>query len=188
MTRSFTAEPIDEAVIERMVDLATRAPSAGKSQGWHLIVLSGDEARRFWDISFPPERREGFLFPGLFEAPVLAIPLADPDAYVNRYAEPDKAHTGLGASADAWPTPYWTVDASMSVMTLLLAAEDEGLGALFFGIFSNEDAIRSELRIPDAMQILGVIALGWPAPETRAGLSASRPRRRPADVIHRGGW
>ena len=42
-----------------------------------------------------------------------------------RYAEEDKARTGLGAGADAWAVPYWWVDGGMAAMTLLLAAEVE---------------------------------------------------------------
>jgi nitroreductase len=191
MTRSFDGRPVDDGVIERIVDLATRAPSAGKAQGWHLVVLTGADVARFWDISLPEQDRPAFRWKRLLDAPVIAIPLADPGAYLARYSEPDKAATGLGATEDAWPTPYWTVDASMSVMTLLLAAEAEGLGALLFGIFRDEPTIRKTFGIPDRLQILGAIALGWPAPAQQidqAGLSAKRPRRRAADVIHRGGW
>lgn len=191
MTRSFDGRPIDDDVLERIVELATRAPSAGKTQGWHLVVLTGADAARFWDISLAAEDRPTFRWQRLLDAPVIAIPLADPGAYLARYSEPDKAATGLGATVDAWPTPYWTVDASMSVMTLLLAAEAEGLGALLFGIFREEPAIRTAFGIPDRLQILGAIALGWPTPAEQndhVGRSARRPRRRAADVIHRGGW
>ncbi|MCU1387059.1 MAG: putative oxidoreductase [Ilumatobacteraceae bacterium] len=200
MTREFADRPIDPALLDDLVDLATRAPSPGKTQGWHLVVLSGAETARFWDATMAPERRAGFRWQGLLTAPVIAIPLADPAAYVERYAEPDKARSGLGESADAWPTPYWTVDAAMSVMTLLLAAEDAGLGALLFGVFNGEDSLRTALEIPDRLQVLGAIALGWPRDHIAAGtedrtgdlakpgLSASRRRRRPAEVIHHGGW
>jgi len=191
MTRAFDRRPVADELIERMVDLATRAPSAGKTQGWHLIVLTGDDTRTFWDISLATEDRAAFRWKRLLDAPVIAIPLADPGAYLARYSEPDKAATGLGTGEDAWPTPYWTVDASMSVMTLLLAAEAEGLGALLFGIFREEPALRTAFGIPDRLQILGAIALGWPAVDESAdqtGRSARRPRRRAGDVIHRGGW
>jgi nitroreductase len=189
MTRAFATRSVDPQVIDDLVDLASRAPSAGKSQGWHLVLLEGADTERFWRHAFPPARRDGFAFPSLFHAPVIAIPLADPGAYVVRYAEPDKAATGLGAGADAWPTPYWTVDASMSVMTLLLAAEDAGLGALLFAVFSGEAEVRAELGIPDDLQLLGAVALGWPADDTSvAGASARRPRRKVTEIVHRGGW
>lgn len=192
MCRSFLTDPIDPSVIDGLVDLASRAPSAGKAQGWHLVVLEGPETARFWDVTLPTERRSQFRWPHLLDAPVIMLPFADPQAYVDRYAEPDKARTGLGESASAWPAPYWTIDASMSVMTLLLGAEDVGLGALFFGVFRDEHEVRAELGIPDHLELLGAIALGRPRTDdpdaVGTGLSAARPRRAPHEIVHRGGW
>jgi nitroreductase len=188
MCRSFRPDPVPSELVDHLVDLASRSPSAGKTQGWHLVVLEGDQTDRFWRHTFPAERRTGFTWPGLFAAPVVLLPFADPDAYVARYSEPDKARTGLGAGPDAWPTPYWTVDGAMSMMTLLLAAEDAGLGALFFAVFNGEREVRGELKVPDGLQLLGAIALGWPAPEPSSGISATRMRRSPNQIIHRNGW
>ena len=122
MTRSFKPDPLPDGLLEQFVDLANRAPSAGKTQGWHLVVLEGAETSRFWDITLPPMRRGAFRWKRLLEAPVIAIPLADPRAYVERYSEADKRASGLGAGTEALPAPYWTVDTSMSVMTMLLSA------------------------------------------------------------------
>lgn len=189
MCRTFRPEPVPSDVLDQIVDLAARSPSAGKTQGWHLVVLEGERTARFWNHAFPADRRAGFQWPGLFQAPVVALPFADPAAYVARYGEPDKAATGLGADADAWPTPYWTVDASMAVMTLLLAAEDVGLGALLFAVFNGESDVRAELGVPAGLQLLGAIALGWPAEaDERTGISAGRRRRSPSEIIHRDGW
>jgi nitroreductase len=195
MTRAFDpARPVPRALLDELVDLASRSPSAGKAQGWHLVVLEGDDTARFWDVTLPPERRGGFGWPRLLDAPVIALPLADPDAYVRRYAEADKAATGLGRSPDAWPVPYWTVDTAFAVMTLLLAAEDQALGALFFGVFQGEAELRVALGLPEHLQLLGAIALGWPAAEAdpdrpeSPGRSAGRRRRPPAEIIHRGAW
>ncbi|MEK7422595.1 MAG: nitroreductase family protein [Actinomycetota bacterium] len=189
MCRSFRSDPVDREVLDGLVDLASRSPSAGKAQGWHLVVLEGPDTDRFWRHAFPPERRTGFRWPGLFAAPVIALALVDPQAYVERYGEADKITTGLGTGAEAWPTPYWTVDGSMAVMTLLHAAEDHGLGALFFAVFRGAEEVRRELSIPGHLQLLGAIALGWPdGGEAAAGRSASRVRRDAAAIIHRGGW
>jgi nitroreductase len=188
MTRAFRPDPIEPAVLDELVELATRAPSAGKTQGWHLVVLEGPDTARFWDITLPVGRREGFRWVHLLDAPVIALPLADPHAYTRRYAEPDKARTGLGHGTHAWPVPYWTVDTSMAVMTLLLAAEDRGLGALFFGVFRGEAQLRRALGIPDELQLVGAIALGHPRDEREPGRSAHRRRRTPAEIIHRRRW
>jgi nitroreductase len=190
MTRDFLDQEVPVEVIEQLVDLASRAPSAGKTQGWHLVVLSGDQTAKFWDISLPPERRESFTWQGLLRAPVIALAFCDPDAYLTRYSEPDKARTGLGESVEAWSTPYWTVDGSMALMTLLLAAEDLGLGALLFGVFHGEAEIRVALKVPDRLQTLGAIALGYrsSADSSAAGRSAQRPRRGASEIIHIGEW
>ncbi|MGH9132376.1 MAG: nitroreductase family protein [Ilumatobacteraceae bacterium] len=192
MTRAFDNRPIEPDLLNALVDLASRAPSAGKAQGWHLVVLRGDETARFWDITLPPMRRGAFKWQRLLDAPVIALPLADQRAYTNRYSEPDKAGTGLGAGAQAWPAPYWTIDSAMAVMTLLLAAEDVGLGALFFGVFKGERRLRQQLAIPPGLDLLGAIALGHACDEPVAaespGRSSVRPRRRPNEIIHLGGW
>jgi nitroreductase len=189
MTRAFRPDPVPAGLLDELVDLASRAPSAGKTQGWHLVVLEGEETARFWDATFTAARRPGFAFPRLFDAPVIALPLADRQAYLDRYSETDKAGSGLGVSGDDWPVPYWTVDTAMAVMTLLLGAEDVGLGALFFGVFEGEGELCRSLGIPDGLELLGAIALGYPADvDARAGTSAARRRRPPGEIIHRGGW
>ena len=193
MTRAFDDRPIEPGVLETLVDLAARAPSAGKTQGWHLVVLEGDETSRFWDATLPAVRRDSFRWQRLLSAPVIALPLADSKAYVERYGEPDKAQTGLGAGASAWPVPYWTIDTSMAVMSLLLAAEDAGLGALFFGVFRGERELRQELGIPNGLELLGAIALGHPLADTGdaaagRGRSAGRGRRAATQIIHRSHW
>ncbi len=189
MTRSFTNQTVPAALLDDIVDLASRSPSAGKTQGWHLIVLEGDQTDRFWRHAFPITGRDGFTWPGLFTAPVIALAFADPTAYVDRYGEPDKISTGLGTSVEAWPTPYWTIDASMALMTLLLGAEDAGLGALLFAVFRGEQEVRAELGVPSGLQLLGAIALGWPdRTPLQAGTSAGRSRRTPAGIIHHDRW
>ncbi|MCB9373632.1 MAG: nitroreductase family protein [Microthrixaceae bacterium] len=189
MCRSFTTEPIVREVLDRVLDAGRRAPAAGNSDGTHLVVLEGPhETARYWDVTLPPARRAGFRWPHLLDAPVLVVPLADPSAYVDRYSEPDKAHTGLGAGPAAWPTPYWTVDTAFAAMSILLAAEDEGLGALFFGLFEHEHAVLAALGVPTGLEPIGTIALGRPRGDDRPGRSAGRPRPSLAEYAHRGGW
>ena len=194
MTRGFSTQPVDSKLVSQIVDLASRAPSAGKTQGWHALVITASDTAKFWDDTLAVEKREGFRWKQLLDAPVIALVFADPLAYVERYSEDDKAHTGLGASAEAWPTPYWTVDASFAAMTMLLAAEDAGLGALFFAVFNGEKELRTRLCVPDALQLIGAIAIGWPLEsdelnaKASASASANRTRRSADQIIHLNGW
>jgi nitroreductase len=191
MTRNFDAtRPVPRELLLDLVEMAGRAPSAGKTQGWHLLVLEGADTERYWKHTLPVEDRDKFGWKGLLAAPVIALPFADEAAYLERYSRPDKAPAGLGASADLWPSPFWTIDTSFSVMTLLLGAEDAGLGSLFFGVPRGEIELRRELGVPERLQLLGAIALGYRAPEgDRPVTLANRPVRRPPDaIVHFGGW
>jgi nitroreductase len=188
MVRAFAARPVERDLVDELIDLARRAPSAGNTQPWAFVVLEGAETARLWDVTLPPARRSAFRWQRLLDAPVVVVPLVAPGAYSARYAEPDKASTGLGAGEDAWPVPYWWVDGGMAVHGLLLAATDAGLGALFFGLFEHEGAALAALGVPEGWRALGAVALGWPAGDGEPGRSAGRPRPDLPSVIHRGGW
>jgi nitroreductase len=188
MTRAFLPEPIGDEVVHSLIDLALRAPAAGKTQGTHFVVLTGDDVTAFWNDTLPDEKRATFRWKQLLNAPVIILPFVDPLAYVARYAETDKAATGLGAGVDAWPTPYWTIDGSFAVMSLLLAAHDAELGALFFAVFNGEQLLRMRLGVPEHVQLLGAIALGNAVREGEKGRSASRPRMPLDEAIHPSRW
>lgn len=189
MTRAFSTEPLERELLDRLVELASRAPSAGKSQGFNLVVFEGSDTATFWDVTLPSDERSTFAWPRLLDAPVIALVCADKRAYLERYSEPDKVHTGLGGSEEAWPAPYWTIDAAFSTMLLLGAAHDVGLGSLFFALARGEQELRDTCEIPDDVEILGVLALGWPLESgARKGRSATRPRRTASSILRFRSW
>ncbi len=192
MVRAFEGRPLPAGALDTILELGLHAPSAGFSQGWAFVVLEGpDQTRRYWDLTLPPAERERFGWAGLLAAPALIIPLAHAQAYVDRYGEPDKATAGLGRSADDWPVPYWLIDTAMSSMLMLLAAVDQGLGALFFGIFDHEDQLMADLGVPEGYRPIGTIAVGYRSSEPgadRPSGSLARGRRPLDEVVHRGGW
>jgi nitroreductase len=186
MVRNFEDRPVPAEALERILDHARRAPSAGHTQGSVFLVLEGPEQTgRFWDCTFAEERRAGFRWPGLFRAPVVILPCASRDAYLDRYAEPDKGWADRDEAR--WPVPYWDVDCGFATMAMLLTAVDEGLGALFFGIFDGVPALRMAFGIPEEWHPIGAVAVGWPAPDEPSP-SLRRGRRPAAEVIRRGRW
>lgn len=186
MVRNFEDRPVPAGALRRILDHARRAPSAGHTQGSAFLVLEGPEqVGRFWDCTFPAGRRSGFRWPGLFRAPVIVVPCASKEAYLDRYAEPDKGWTDRDEAR--WPVPYWDIDCGMATMAMLLTAVDEGLGALFFGIFEGLGELRAEFGIPDEFHPIGAVALGRPAPDEPSP-SLRRGRRPEDEVIHRGHW
>lgn len=188
MTRNYLGRPVAVDVVDRVLDAGRRAPTAGWSQGVDFLALEGaEQTEAYWSCTFAEGTRDSFRWPGLFRAPVLVLPLANARAYLDRYSEPDKAASGLGQGEERWPVPFWLTDAAMAAQNILLAAVDEGLGALFFGIFSGEDALRRHFAIPAGIRPIGTIALGWPDTD-ELSRSLARPRRSPDEVIHRGHW
>ncbi len=184
MVRAFARRELPAELVARLLENAQRAPSAGFSQGFEFLVLEGyDQTERFWGATFS-EGRERFPWPGLFDAPLIIVPCAHKQAYLDRYAEPDKGWTDRDEGR--WPVPYWTVDTAFATLLILQTAVDLGLGALFFGIF-QEQAFRSAFGVPAAFQPAGAIAAGYPLPDRPSG-SLARGRRSPAEVIHRGRW
>lgn len=198
MVRRYDGRPVDPAVVDRMLEHAVRAPSAGFSQGWAFLVLdTAADVARFWEVTTPadaPSATEAQQAPpgrwlaGMRTAPVVVVPLSCRDAYLARYAEPDKAASGRGGDADErWPIPYWHVDTGMASLLILQTAVDEGLGACFFGIPPERvTAFRDAFGVPGDHTPVGAITVGHPAPGGSRGSAIRRERR--TDVVHRGRW
>lgn len=189
MVRSYRTDTVAPALIDELLLLSSKGPSAGNTWGTHFVVLEGtDQTARYWNVTLPESQRPSFPWPGLLRAPVIILPCGDAAAYVERYQQSDKAGTGLGEGVDAWPIPYWHVDTAMATMTLLHAATDAGLGALFFGVFDHESAVCEALAIPASVRPIGAVAIGWPADDDRPSKSAARGRPALGSIVHRGGW
>ena len=186
MVRRFDARPLPAGTLDRILHSATRAPSAGFSQGLDLLVLEGPEAvRGFWAATTDP--RFGTPYSSA-EPPAIVLVLSDKQAYLDRYAAPDKAGLGMEVE-EGWPVPYWDMDAAMAVMLMLLTAVDEGIGAWWFGVFHGAGALLRDLGVPEGRRLVGAVALGHPAADDRPGGSARTRPRRPLDqVVHRGRW
>jgi nitroreductase len=187
MVRNFDPDrPVPRTVVDRLLDLAIRAPSAGFSQGWAFLVLSAPEERdRFWAATTPGTPPDSWLR-GISRAPLLLVPHASRDAYLDRYAEPDKGWTDRNEAR--WPVPYWYVDAGFASLLILLGAVDEGLGACFFGIPPDFLATyRAAFDVPPTYTPVGAIAIGYPAPDRRSP-SLRRGRRPVPEVSHWGRW
>jgi nitroreductase len=188
MVRSFLDHPVDAGSVDRILDCARRGPSAGFSQGFEFLVLEGPEQTgRYWDATFQPEDRHDFEWAGLLRAPLIIVPLAHKQAYLDRYAQPDKGW--FDKDEAHWPVPYWLVDTSFAALLILLAVVDEGLGAVFFGIQEGgSDRFRQAFSVPEEYSPIGAVAIGYPVPDDRSA-SSPRPRRRPLEqIVHRGHW
>lgn len=186
MVRRFDPlRPVEPAVVREVVANAMRAPSAGFSQGWDFLVMADvDARRRFWEVTSPAGRPADPWLTGVSGAPVLVLCLSHPQAYLDRYAEPDKGWTDRDPGR--WPVPYWDVDTGMAALLMLLTAVDQGLGALFFGVPGDRhDDVRRAFDIPGGRRLVGVVALGYEQERTTSP-SLRRGRRPTGEVVHWG--
>ena len=185
MVRNYDPAPIDREVIERIVEVARRAPSAGFTQGQSFLVVTDPETRRkIAELAGEAQYLASGFDPWLSRAPVHVVVCVSEAAYHSRYQEPDKVDD-QGREIE-WPVPYWWVDAGASMMLLLLAAVDEGLGAGFFG-FHRLEGLEELLGIPEDVKPIGVVTLGRPAPDRPSG-SLKRGRKPATETIRWERW
>lgn len=184
MVRRYLPNPVPAEVLERMVDVARRGPSAGFSQGQSFVLVT-DPAVRLRIAELAGEDRylaKGFD-PWISQAPAHVVICTSERDYRDRYREPDK----LGPDREVtWPVPFWYLDAGCSLMLLLLAAVDEGLAAGFLGLTSY-GGLRELLGIPEDVQPIGLVTIGAAAPDRRSG-SLDRGRRPAAEMVHHDRW
>lgn len=181
MIRNYSDEPVDRATVQRIVDAAVRGPSAGFAQGQYMVVVTDQAKRRDIAALADEERYAALGLPRwISSAPVHVVVCTSETDYHERYNEPDKLEEG--AEID-WPVPYWHVDAGATMMLLLLAAVDAGLGAGFFGV-RRLSGLKELLGIPDDVTPIGVVTIGHPRGEQPLG-SASRGRK---DRSHQVRW
>ncbi|MFM8482855.1 MAG: nitroreductase family protein [Actinomycetota bacterium] len=186
MTRSFAGGP-SFTEINSLCSEALRAPSAGFSQGVHLVILRDDDLADFWAESGAGRWFAG-RSDGVLQATTVVLVCGDQQAYLDRYAEPDKVGLGLDA-AENWAVPYWLTDAAMVAENLLLLVEERRWGALFFGMFADGEAYLRQLGVPPTVHCIGAVAIGFRDPRDRLSGSPSRRPRDPAtDHLHEGHW
>lgn len=155
MRRYDSRRPLDDALIQRLLEAATLAPSAGNLQSWHFVVVRQAQLRA--DLA----RAAGQRFVGL--APVIVVVCADL-ARIGPYY-------GLRGRE-----LYCLQDTAAAVENLLLAATALGLGACWVGAFAEGEVSRL-LELPRHLRPVALVPVGFPQTVPRM------PRRRPLTEV-----
>jgi nitroreductase len=159
--RGFSDRPLDDAMVERVLEAATFAPSAENSQPWHFVVVRddilrariGELTRQAWEAGGRDFERgripDGMLADvdrgatgGVAGAPVLVVVCGDSSFCLDAVLE-----------ASVYP----------AVQNLLLAATASGLGSALTTLamgFARE--LRDLLELPAHVRALAVVPLGYP--------------------------
>jgi len=165
--RRFHPDPLPEALVEELLDLACLAPSVGNAQPWRFVRVS-DPARRAAVIAdfercnasalaAQTEDRRGLYarlkLEGLREAPLQLAVFCD---------EATGQGHGLGRRTMPETLAYSTV---MAVHTLWLAARAKGLGMGWVSILDAE-AVAGILEVPLSWRLVAYLCLGRPQQES----------------------
>lgn len=188
MIRNYDPDrPIPEQLRHELLDAALRAPSAGFTQGWGFLVLEEPADRDlFWSATAQPDTEPDPWLTSMSRAPLLIIFFSNKSAYLDRYAERDKGWADR--SEKHWPVPYWHIDTGFAALLAHLAAVDRELGSCFFGVPADRvEELREAFGVPAEFQPVGVLSVGYPAPDRRS--PSLRRGKRPVDsVVHLGRW
>jgi len=147
-TRVFTHEDVSKEEIEKLLDAARHAPSAGNIQPWEFIVIRDFRIKQKLSMD---ALDQNFIK----EAPVVIVVCANELRSSRRYGS-------RGA------TLYCLQDTAAAIQNMLLTACALGLGTCWVGAF-HEDDVRKTLNIPKGVRPVAMIPIGHPAekPETR---------------------
>ncbi|MEO6899154.1 MAG: 5,6-dimethylbenzimidazole synthase, partial [Mycobacteriaceae bacterium] len=175
--RRYRPDPVPEPVLTRVLAAAHAAPSVGHSQPWRFLVVDDVETRERAAVmadrerlreaaGMDPERARRLLdlqLEGIREAPLGVVVCCDRRApaagVLGRASFPD---------ADVW-------SCACAIENLWLAARAEGLGVGWVTLFRPAD-LAGLLGLPDGVETLGWLCLGWP------------DERPPAPGLERAGW
>ena len=200
--RDFSSKPVDKTTVMKIMETACRAPSGGNGQPWEVFIAAGKTMEKIRKIyqeraknppagpagGPPPQpkfiqermaqiRKERFELLGLdpndpasgkvfqewnarmFNVPVLAIICQD------------KALTN-------------NLDTGMFIQSVCIAAKGCGIDTFIAGAFvAHQDVLRKELEIPDSLNIITGVGLGYP--NEKSIINSYRAPRRPVGEVVR---
>lgn len=145
-TRGFHSEPIPREIIEKLLEAARQAPSAGNLQPWFFYVVQDEIKREQLALAAGGQRF-------VAQAPLDIVVCAEPQVSAARYLE-------RGASL------YCLQDTAIAAQHIILAATAEGLGSCWVGAF-DEDKVSEVLDIPSGRRPIAILAIGYPAAPPR---------------------
>jgi len=144
--RKFKDQPVEKELVEKLLDAAQMAPSAGNLQARDFIIISDKTTKQ--KLS---KAAMGQSF--IEQAPVAIVVIAN----IERSSRIYRSRGEL----------YAIQDASAGIENLLLAAHSMGLGTCWVGAF-DETQVSSLLGIPHRTKPVAIIPVGYPAEQPSA--------------------
>jgi nitroreductase len=159
MCREFLERDVPQEKIDRILELASRYPSAGHTEPQEFIVVRN---RRMKEDLAHAALDQMFVA----QAPVVIVVVSDVRRSARRYGERGVRFFSI-------------LDGAFVAMLILLAVVEEGLGACFVGSFYDEE-VQEVLSLPQEVRPIGIIPIGYCAEGPRKFRRRSREQ-----IVHR---
>lgn len=147
---------VARGLVEKLLEAAVEAPSAGNLQVWRFWVVSNKELKE-------KLAQAAYYQDFVALAPVVIVVGADLDQAFRGYGERGK-------------NVYALQDTAAAAENILLAASDLGLGSCWVGAF-DERAVSEVLGLPPSIRPLAILPIGYPVGEGR------KPPRKPLNQV-----
>lgn len=149
--REYEDRPIEQEVLEKIIEAGSWAPSGLNNQPWRFAIVTDPNLK----AAFEPLTKYARIIRG---AKALLPVFIDKNVMYNEV----KDHQAIGAC----------------LQNMLLAAHSLGLGAVWLGeILKSAEDVRRLLKLPDNLELMAVIALGYPARKDQ------KSRRKPLEEL-----
>jgi nitroreductase len=159
MCREFSDRDVPQEKIDRILDIASRYPSAGHTEPQEFIVVHNQRMKE--DLAHAALDQ---MF--VAQAPVVIVVVSDVRRSARRYGERGVRFFSI-------------IDGAFVAMLILLAVVEEGLGACFVGSFYDEE-VQELLSLPQEVRPIGIIPIGYCAEGPRKLRRRSREQ-----IVHR---
>lgn len=204
--RAFLDTPVDQALVQKIIEKAHRAPSGGNVQPWKVVAVTGAAKDRLSHAAFSalmknPEGEQG-------DYPIYPSKLAEPYRS-RRYQVGEELYSLLGIAREdragrqqqmaknfaffgAPVALFMVIDRKMGhgqwahmgmfMQSLALAAIEEGLGTCMQEAWAMvRETVRTALEIDESHVVYCAIALGYP--DWDAKVNTLQTTRAPLDEV-----
>jgi nitroreductase len=155
--RAYKPQDVPKKIVEKLIEAASYAPSAGNIQPWKFVIARNPETKK----NLAQAANQAFIE----EASVVIVVCANEK----------RAEMGYGFRGK---TLYCIQDTAAATQNILLTAYSLGLGTCWIGAF-NEDEAKEAVNAPEGVRPVAIVSVGY-ADET----PSRRSRRFLSQIMH----
>jgi len=204
--RDFSPKPVPKDIVMKILETAARSPSGGNAQPWEVFITAGASIERIRKIYMerfkstvggpprgisgpggpppqPPYIQERMAVIRNERMKLLKLDPNDP-ASSRVFMEWGARLNGAQVIAVICMDKALSsnLDLGLFIQSVCIAAQGYGVDSFIAGsLVSHQDVLRRELEIPETLNIITGIALGYPDPD--AVINTYRSPRRPINEV-----